>query len=53
MLKKRDGLDTSRSGSVYNDIWVFMLQNKSGSLQFKEQLKCSGARDITSRGVIS
>ena len=47
MLKQRDGLDTNRSGSVYDDIWVFMLQNKSGSWQSKQQMKCSAAGDVT------
>ena len=47
MLKQRDGLDTSRSGSVYDDIWVFMQQNKSGSWQSKQQPKYSAACDLT------
>ena len=46
-LKKRDGLNTTRSGSVYDDILVFMLQKKSGSWQSKEQMKCSVAGDVT------
>ena len=30
-LEKRDRLDTTRNGSVYVDIFGFMLQKKSGS----------------------
>ena len=38
-LKKRDGLDATRNGSLYDNILVFMLPKKSRSDNPKNSLK--------------
>ena len=45
-LKKRDGLDTNRNRSLYDDILVFMLQKRIGAYADNPKNSRSVARHV-------